>query len=334
MLKIKKSGAKKLKWGVAGCGRYAEKTFIPTLTFLRKSSVTSFYSHNLSRAKELAEKSGASRAFDNYDDFLKSDIDCVFVSSINADHHWQVIKAAEAGKHILCEKPLAINCIQAREMVEACKQNNVLLAVNYVHRIHPQVIKSKELIKKQTIGKLVSVNVSFNIDLPPGDNFRFKKEQSGGGALRDLGTHMIDLLRYIGGEIVDIKGYMDNVVYKGEVEDFASAQIKFENGSYGYFNVSFNSRKAFNRIEILGHSGSISIENLIGVKTVSSKLNIQLKGEAKKSFRKRGSKLLYMMRAIQKSFIKNQPPPASGEDGLINMILMEDLERKCQSSKS
>ena len=331
MVKVRKPGVKKIKWGVAGCGRFSEHTFIPTLKFLRRSIVQSFYSHNISRAIELAEKSGAAGYFDNYDEFLKSDIDCVFIGSVNSDHYEQVVKAADAGKNILCEKPLALDSKQAAEMIEACKQNNVLLTVNYLHRLHPHVIKAKELIKNQTIGKLVSVNVSFNLDFPPGDNFRFNKELSGGGALRDLGTHMIDLLRYFGGEVTEIIGFMNNIIYNYDVEDYASAQVKFENESYGFFNVSYNTKKAFNRVEILGHKGAISIENFIGVKGLSSKLTIQLDGEAKKSFRKRGNKFLYMMRAVQKSFLKNQTPPVTGEDGLINMLLMEELERKCQS---
>lgn len=330
MVKIKRPVVKKLKWGVAGCGRFTELTFVPTMKFLRRSSLHSFFSHNLNRAKELAEISGASGYFDNFDDFLKSDIDCVFIGSVNAHHYEQVIKAAEAGKNILCEKPLSITSKQAEEMVEACKRNNVLLAVNYVHRMHPHIIKVRELIKNQRIGKLVSVNVSFNLDFPPGNNFRFNKELSGGGALRDLGTHMIDLLRFFGGEIAEINGYMDNIIYNYEVEDFASAIVKYENGNYGSFNVSYNTKKAFNRIEILGHTGAISVENFIGVKGAPSKLTIQLDGEAKKSFRKRGNKFLFMMRAIQKSFLKIQTPPVTGEDGLINMKIMEELERKCQ----
>ena len=330
MVKVRRPVIKKLRWGVAGCGRFAEHTFIPTVKFLRRSVVHSFFSHNLNRAKGLAEKSGASGYFDNYDEFLKSDIDCVFVSSVNAHHYEQVIKAAEAGKNILCEKPIALNSKQAEEMIEACKRNDVFLTVDYLYRLHPHVIKVKELIKNQTIGKLVSLNVSSNFDFPPGSNFRFDKELSGGGALRDLGSHMIDLLRYFGGEIFEINGYMDNIIYNYDIEDFASALVKFENGSYGSFNVSYNTRKAFNRIEILGQTGAISIENFIGVKGAPSKLTIQLDGEAKKSFRKRGNKFLFMMRAVQKSFLKNQIPPVTGEDGLINMKLMEELERKCQ----
>lgn len=330
MVKVRRQVVKKLKWGIAGCGRFAEHTFIPVSKFLRRNVINSFFSHNLNRAKELAEKSGASGYFDNFDEFLKSDIDCVYIGSVNAHHYEQVIKAAEAGKNILCEKPLSLTSKQAEEMVEVCKRNNVLLAVNFIHRTHPHVIKAKELIKNQTIGKLVAVNVSFNLDFPPGSNFRFNKELSGGGALRDLGSHMLDLLRFFGGEISEINGYMDNIIYNYEVEDFSSALVKFENGNYGSMNVSYNTRKAFNRIEILGHTGALSIENFIGVKGSPSKLTILLDGEAKKSFRKRGNKFLYMLKAVQKSFLKNQTPPVTGEDGLINMKLMEELERKCQ----
>ena len=334
MVRVRRSVGKKLKWGVAGCGRFAEHTFIPTMKFLRRSVVQSFFSHDKNRAKELAEKSGATGYFDNYEEFLKSDIDCVFISSVNSQHYEQVIKAAQAGKHILCEKPMALTSKQAEEMVEVCKQNNALLAVNFVYRLYPQVLKARELIKSQKIGKLISVNVSFNLDFPPSNNFRVNKNLSGGGALRDLGSHVLDLLRFFGGEIIEIDGYMDNIIYKYDVEDFVSAIVKFKNGGYGSFKVSFSTKKAFNRVEIIGHTGAISIENLIGVKGLSSKLTIQLDGEAKNSFRKRGNKFHFMMKAIQKSFLKNQIPPVTGEDGLINMQLMEELERKCQRSIS
>ena len=331
MIKIRKPVIKKLKWGIAGCGYYAEHTFIPALSVLRRSTIKSLYSHNKKRAQQLAEKSGAAGYFNDYDDFLNSDINCVYVASVNSDHYEQVIKAAKAGKYILCEKPVALTSQQAEEMVEVCKVNNVLFAVNYVHRFHPLVVKAKELLKKQSLGKLVSINISFNSDFPPGSNFRFNKNQSGGGAFRDLGTHMIDLHRYFGGEIIDINGYMDNLVYKSEVEDFAIALVKFKNGGYGYLNVSFNNKKAFNRIEILGHKGAVSIDNFIGVKHQSAKLTILMKGEAKLSFRKRGNKVNYMLRSVQKSFLNNEQPMVTGEDGLINMKLMEQLESKCQS---
>jgi len=325
---------RKIKWGIAGCGRFAENSFLPAVRLIRKSSVTALYSRDLNRAKSLAEKFGVQNTFDNYDDFLKSDIDAVFVASANVHHYEQVIKAARAGKNILCEKPLAITSVQAEEMVKVCKENNVLLSVNYVHRFHPLVLKAKELLVDQRLGKLVSIDVHFNVDSPPDNNFRFKKELSGGGALRDIGTHMIDLLRYFGGEIESIDGVVGNLVYQSEVDDFALGTVKFAKSGYGTFNVSFNNKKAFNRIEILCHTGAIAIDNLIGKKILAPKLTILLEDETRKSFRKRGNKMGYVIKAVQKSFLKNETPHATGEDGLINLKLMEELEQKCLQRKS
>lgn len=329
MLKIKKGIVRRLKWGVAGCGNFAENSFIPALHLLPKSKLVSLYSSDISRARYLKEKFAASGAYDDFDEFLESDIDCVYIASANINHYDQVIRAAKHGKHIHCEKPLAISSAQAEEMVRICEENGVFLSVNYVYRFHPLVAKAKEIIDKGMLGKLVSINANFNVDYAPNDNFRFKKSMSGGGALWDIGTHMIDLLRYFGGEIVSIHGAVDNIIYKSEVDDFAAAIVKFENSGYGYFNASFNVKKGINRLEILGYNGNIIIENLIGKRSASTKLIIDLQGEARKAFRKRANKMLCTLREIQKSFLNNTPPPVSGLDGLSNLRLIEQLEEKC-----
>jgi len=328
MKTMKRYSVRKLRWGVAGCGQFSEGSLIPALRLLRKSSLNSIFSHDAQRANFVAEKFGVEKTFSNLDEFLNSNIDAVYIGSANVDHYEQVIKAAKAGKHILCEKPLAITSAQAEEMVNVCRENKVQFAVNYTYRFHPLMLKAKEFMDRQLLGKLVSMNLNFNIDLPPGTNFRFNKNLSGGGALRDLGTHMIDLLRFFGGEIISIDGIIDNIIYKSEVDDFAAGIAKFENSGYGYFNVSFNSKKAFNRMELIGHKGAISIESLIGAKHSTSKLTILLEGEAKKAFRKRGNKLLNLLRSMQNAFLKNETPLVTGYDGYINLKLMEQLESK------
>lgn len=328
--KIKIPRGKKLTWGVAGCGHFTEAAFLPTFQLLKKSRLLAIYSSSEKRAKSIANKFGVANAYNDFDEFLKADFKAVYIGSANNNHYEQVIKAAQAGKHILCEKPLALTTAEAEEMVNVCRSNNVNLSINYVHRFHPLVVKAKELIDKQMIGKIVSISASFNADVPPSDNFRFKKQLSGGGALRDIGTHMIDLLRYFGGEVDEIKGYMDNIIYKSEVEDFANAVLKFNTSGYGYFNVSFNSKRSFNRIEILGYKGAISIENVIGGKPSQSKLTIDLEGETKKSFRRRANKLLFRLRDFQSAILRNDNPGVDGNDGLINLKLMEDLENQCR----
>ena len=125
----------------------------------------------------------------------------------------------------------------------------------------------------------------------------------------------------------------DNIIYKSEVDDFAMGTVKFDESGYGSFNVSYNNKKGFNRIEILCHTGAIAIENLIGKKLLAPKLTILLEDETRKSFRKRGNKLFYLLKSVQKSFLKNETPPATGEDGWINLKLMEELEQKCLHRK-
>lgn len=333
-LKITGRGTARLKWGIAGCGAYAERTFLPTLQMLKKSRLVSVFSSDVSRAKFIADKFAAQKAYSDFDEFLKSDIDVVYISSKNSDHYWQVIKAAEAGKHILCEKPLALNSKEAADMIKACEKNNVFLSINYVYRFHPLVIKAKELIRNELIGKIISITASYNIKLPPSGNFRYKKEQSGGGALRDLGTHVIDLLRYFGGEISDITGYYDNVIYNSEVDDFAAGIVRFEKSGYGIFNVSYNSEKAFNRIEIIGYKGTIAIENLIAKKHITPKLVIDLIGENKKAFRKRTPKLTPLLKEFQNSIVKGIQPKPTGQDGLLNMEIMEKFEKQNKKRKS
>jgi predicted dehydrogenase len=145
---------------------------------------------------------------------------------------------------------------------------------------------------------------------------------------------MIDLLRFFGGEIENIDGVVGNLIYQSEVDDFAIGTVKFTKSGYGTFNVSYNNKKAFNRIEILCHTGAIAIDNLIGRKLLAPKLTILLEDETRKSFRKRGNKISYVIKSVQKSFLKNEPAHATGEDGLINLKLMEELEQKCLQRKS
>jgi predicted dehydrogenase len=328
-LKFKSPMPRRLKWGVAGCGQFAEEYFLPALQLAQRSKLISVFSHEIKRAKNIASKFSAPNAFDDYDAFLSSDIDTVYISSKNSDHHYQIIKAANAGKNIVCEKPIAINSTQAEEIIEVCKKNNVVLLINYLHRFHPLVQKAKELIDKNMIGKIISISASYNIDLSPNDNFRFNKELSGGGVLRDLGSQIIDMLRYFGGEITDVKAFMDNVIYKSDVEDFACAIVKFEKGGYGYFSVSYNAKKANNKIEVIGRNGSLSIENYLTKRNQATKLIIDLHDEAKKVFRKRTNKMSYLIRSSQRTFLKHEPPAVTAEDGLASMILIEKIENHC-----
>ncbi len=329
MKEIKKVLKPKIKWGVAGCSYFAENSVIPSLKLLRRSRITSVFSNSLDRARTIAQKFSIKDYSNDYQKFLEGDFNAVYILSANKDHYYQVIEAAKTGKHIMCEKPLALNSTQAKEMVDVCRANNVKLSVGYIQRFHPLTVKAKEILESGMIGKLVLVNVSQSMNYPPGENFRFKKESSGGGVLRDLGTHCIDLLRYFGGEVESIKGYLENVIYQSEVEDFSVGSVKFRNGGYGNFYASYCISKPINRIEVVGYKGTLIIENLIGRRFDYAKLIILIEGQTKKAFRRRGNKLVNLLKNFQSSVLKGTPLLVTGEDGLFNLQLMEELEKSC-----
>lgn len=318
---------KKTRWAIAGLGAFAENSFLPAVEALRGAEVSALYSRSIDRAKTLALKFDVPEFFGDYDKFLKADFDALYVAGDNAHDHERVIKAAAAGKHVLCEKPLGLDSRQGEEMVAACKKNGVFLAVNYVMRFHPTTQKARELIRSGKIGKPISIAANFNVKFAPDDNFRFDKALAGGGALRDLGTHLIDLTRFLFGEIADVKGEIANVIYKSEVDDFAHAILKFENGARGYINCSFNAPRAFNRVEIVGHKGSIAIDGLLAGRFRATKLTILLEGETKKAFRRRANRLYRLVKSVTRSIRLGEEPEVTGEDGLINMRLMEKIER-------
>lgn len=332
MKTIKRVLEPKFKWGIAGLGNFAVNSIIPAIKGLRRSRITAVFSHSFERAKEVAGLFSIKEYYDDFEKFLSSDFDAVYIASANQYHYDQVIAAAKAGKHIICEKPLALNSNQAEEMIRVCEENNVKLSVGYVQRFHPLTRKAKEMIDSGLIGQPVIINVSQSFDYPPNQNFRYQKE-NGGGALRDIGTHCIDLLRFFGGEIEQIEGYLDNVIYKSEVDDFVVATCKFKDGGYGNFYASFCIGKPINRIEIVGYKGTIIIENLIGKRFDYAKLIINKVDETKKAFRMKANKLQNLIKNFQNALNENEPLLVNGYDGLINLKLIEEIEKSAAAKR-
>jgi len=320
---------RRLKWGVAGCAAYTEEFFLPALQLVQRSKLISVFCHDSNKSKEVASKFGAAKHFNNFDDFLQSDIDSVYLSSADVDQYEFVIKAAYSGKNILCELPLAVTFEQAEKMINVCKENKVFLIVNQIHRFHPQVQKAKELLEKHFVGNIISISASYHSDFPA-SYLKSKKEQTTFGVLREFGIQMIDLLRFFGGDITEAKAYLDNLIYNSDVEDYAAALLKFRECGYGSFSVSYDCKKMNNRVEVVGQNGSLIIENFFGKKNTISKLIIDVNGETRKVFRKRLNKFVIMLRSVQKTFLKNELSLVYNQDILENLKVLEEIEKKAK----
>ena len=181
--------AKKIKWGIIGCGNIANK-FASDLALINDAELTAVASCNMDRATEFAQKHNSRKAYHSYDElFLDTNIDIVYIATPHTSHAALSIKAMEHAKHVLCEKPLALNKKEALTMVETSKRTNKFFMEALWTRFNPSLIAIKERIDKGEIGKIEYIQADFSfVSTKPLDG-RVMDLKLGGGALLDIGIY-------------------------------------------------------------------------------------------------------------------------------------------------
>lgn len=200
---------KVIKWGLIGCGDVAERKGGPALYSVEQSQLWAVASRQLSRAEDFAERHGAERAYDSVEALLADAfVDAVYVATPVFLHAPQTILAANAGKHVLCEKPMAMHPRECEQMIEACRSNNVSLQIAYYRPTYPNIEKMKHLLESGFIGKPILAEVRNHSTFRPipGKSWKTEQADSGGGVLMDIGSHRLDLLRYLFGDFQAISG--------------------------------------------------------------------------------------------------------------------------------
>ena len=189
----------KIRWGILSTANIALKRFIPGVAKTDNSVVHAIASRNPHRAKEAADRLDIPRSYGSYEELLADpEIDAIYNPLPNALHAEWTIKAAQAGKPILCEKPLAVDAAEAQRMVDACRSHGVLLMEAFMYRFHPRHLRVRELIDAGTIGEVRFVRTAFTFMLEPFDpsNVRLKDLLSG-GALMDVGCYCVNASRFL-----------------------------------------------------------------------------------------------------------------------------------------
>ncbi len=258
---------KSLRWGLVGAGDIARKRIAPAL---RDIPGAEFVSVSRSRAKlaaSFAEEFGARKWFADWrEQIADTEIDAVYLATPVNVHAEQTIAAAEAGKHVLCEKPMALTVKECDEMIAACSANNVKLGIAYYRRFYPAVIRAKQIIESGEIGKVsfAQINAFEYFDPAPDHPRRWfvEKEKSGGGPMIDFGCHRIEIFTNLFGTVRRIEGIVSNDVLGREVEDTASALFQFESGPCASLTVTHATPDSMDTLDIYGTNGAIHISVL------------------------------------------------------------------------
>lgn len=255
---------KKLGWGLIGCGDIARKRIAPALCDLDSGDLVAVSRARSELAKSFAEEFGARKWFDSWQELLgDAEIDVVYIATPVHLHAEQTIAAAAAGKHVLCEKPMAMNPGECDRMIAACHANKVKLGVAYYRHFYPVIERAKEIIQSGEIGEPVMAQINaFEYFNPPADHPRYwfvQKDRSGGGPMFDFGCHRIEVLTNILGPIGKVKAITSNVLFDRQVEDTTTALFQFERGTSGVLSVTHAARESQDTLDIFGSRGSIHV---------------------------------------------------------------------------
>ncbi|ODP27142.1 Gfo/Idh/MocA family oxidoreductase [Paenibacillus sp. PK4536] len=316
----------KIKVAVFGCGAIAQRRHIPEYAENQHVELVAFADPNLERAQEMVELYGG-KAYASYEEILANeDIDAVSVCTPNYLHAPMTIAAANAGKHVLVEKPMACSIEEAEQMIEAAHKNNVYLMVGHNQRLMPPHVKAKEILDSGKLGKVLTFRTSFGHPGPEAwsvdgaDSWFFRKEEAIMGAMGDLGVHKSDFIRYLlNDEVADVASFIGTLHKEGtEVDDNATCLLRMKSGAIGTLVASWTQYKGGDNSTILWcENGVMKIGTVEGneviVELTDGTVETYQVGMMSTNEKQVPSGVID---AFVESITTNTPPTISGEEGL------------------
>ena len=261
--------ADKVNFGVIGAGGIAFRKTIPAMLKARNCHLVAVM--DPINIQQVASTFGIDRAYSRVEDLLADpQVQAVYIASPVQFHAAQIRLAAQAKKHILCEKPLTLNLRQGQSAVAACRRHKVFLQEGYMMKFHGAHACIKQLIDAGQIGRLVYLRAQLSCWYPPIDGaWRQDPKTGGGGALIDMATHLYDLLQHFAGPIRRIAARTGRLVHGYKSEDASTTLIEFQSGAHATVDCFFciPDQASRTRLEIYGSRGAILAEGTIGQST-------------------------------------------------------------------
>lgn len=249
-----------LRIGILSTAKIARGQYIPAFKACDRAEVAGVASRSLEKAQAFADEMEIPRAFGSYEELINDpEIDAIYNPLPVSMHAEWSIKCAEAGKPVLCEKPLCANADEARRMVEAFEQHDVILAEALMFRFHPMTRKVKELIDDDFVGPVKLIRSNFTVKNDNPDDIR-RKPETAGGSLLDLGVYCVSATRFFLGEEPEAVQGQAAWYHKNLVDDSFSGSLRFPSGAIGYFGCSLSAVYDC-AYDIVGPKGRILVDN-------------------------------------------------------------------------
>jgi predicted dehydrogenase len=314
---------RKVNWGILGCAGIAEKAFIPAVRESRNGVLAGIAARDEARAKDWVGRFGFLKSHRTYQELVEDPgIDAIYNPLPNDLHAEWSIRAMRAGKHVLCEKPMAMNASEVRRMIGAAEAAGVLLMEGFMYKFHPQIGKALALIKEGKIGEVRSVHSSFTFQFErEGSNFRWFPAM-GGGALYDVGCYPISLARLVlGAEPVSV--FAKARIDPGTGVDMTTAAVlEFPGGRFAQCDSSFESHFQ-SRLIAVGSEGTLRLDRAFSAKESDMAIEI-IKGDRTESVRvPRAAMFTLMTEHFGDAVLYKTPLSYPAGDALDNMHVID-----------
>ena len=276
------TAVRKIRWGILGCAGIAEKAFIPAVLKSRNGVLAAIASRDEARAADWARRFGFLRAHRTYQDLVDDPaVDAVYIPLPNDLHAEWSIRALRAGKHVLCEKPMAMNAPEARAMIETAETSGVLLMEGFMYKFHPQIGKTLDLIRAGAIGDPRTVHSAFTFHFKREDsNYRWFPAQ-GGGALYDVGCYTISIARLVLGAEPGSVFAAARIDPATGVDMTTDALLEFPGGRFAQCESSFETQFQ-SRLLVVGTEGTLRLERAFSAKDFDVAVEV-VRGDAVES---------------------------------------------------
>ncbi|MCM3115366.1 Gfo/Idh/MocA family oxidoreductase [Neobacillus sp. MER 74] len=313
-----------INWGILGCASIAKEAVIPSIQQSKIGEVRAIASRDIEKAKKTAEQCGIPAAYGSYEDLLADpSIDAVYIPLPNHLHSEWTIKAMQSGKHVLCEKPFALDTNQAEEMIKASKRTNRVLAEGYMYRHHPRYAMIKEMIEEGKIGGIRGFHGEFCFNNSEDyNNVRYQPDM-GGGSILDVGCYPINAIRYLLNQ--EPEALTVNAFYSplhGNVDMMASGLLEFSKGVSATFQCSMWADYK-NTLHIIGTKGRIEIPFAYSCSEETGNFYFSSKGERKEITVSKVNQYVLQIDHFHDSILQKQPYPISLEDSLNNTHVLQ-----------
>jgi 1,5-anhydro-D-fructose reductase (1,5-anhydro-D-mannitol-forming) len=252
---------KKIRYGIIGYGRFAERAIAPAIRASRNSELVAIQKRSLEAAREKATQLRVPLAFDSVDALVAHpDVDAVFIVSANSAHAEETIKAAQAGKHVIVEKPIAAKTRDAERMITECDARHVKLMVGHMVRLSPLVRRVREIVQSGELGKVTFARADFAYDgRLSARSWLFDPKVAGGGPLYDVGVHCLDTLRYVlDDEVESFSSQVHPCPTASRTEETGAILMRFSRGAIGSIFCSYVMPVRSRILEVVCSEGVVS----------------------------------------------------------------------------